>query len=67
MPAADNNLRFALAACLALAAVPVAAAEPEPEPGYGWMANYGKITAALVYDSTETAEDYSFALSCNNK
>ena len=30
------------------------------------MANYGQITAALVYGSTETAEDYSFALSCNN-
>ena len=27
----------------------------------------GKITAALVYGSTETAEDYSFALSCDNK
>lgn len=65
MPAADRPLRLALTACLALAAAPVAAAEPEP--GYGWMANSGQITAALVYGSTETAEDYSFALSCDNK
>jgi hypothetical protein len=67
MPPADRPVRLGLAACLALAAVPVAAADPEPEPGYGWMANYGQITAALVYGSTETAEDYSFAITCNNK
>jgi hypothetical protein len=67
MPTADKPVRVGLAACLALAAVPVAAAEPEPEPGFGWMANHGQISAALVYGSTETAEDYSFAISCNNK
>jgi hypothetical protein len=45
----------------------MAAAEPEPEPGCGWMANHGQISAALVYGSTETPEDYSFAITCNNK
>lgn len=67
MPTADRSVGIGLAVFLALAAGPVAAAEPEPEPGYGWMTNAGQITAALVYGSTETAEDYAFALSCNNK
>ncbi len=67
MPAAARPIRLALAACLALLAVQVAAAEPEPESDFAWMANYGQITSALVYGSTETPEDYSFAMSCNNK
>ena len=67
MPTAGRPVGIGLTVCLALAAGPAAAAEPEPEPGYGWMANSGQITAALVYSSTETAEDYAFALSCNNK
>jgi hypothetical protein len=66
MPGADSRVRLALAACVAWAA-PATALATEPEPGFGWMANSGQVTAALVYGSTETPEDYSFAMSCNNK
>jgi hypothetical protein len=31
------------------------------------MAHHGATNAVLVYGSTETGEDYSFAMSCNNK
>jgi hypothetical protein len=57
------------AAVMAIAAVPLLtfAAEPEPETGYAWMVNQGASDAAIVYGSTETPEDYSFAMSCNNK
>ncbi len=64
MPVADRPIRFALAACLALAA-PVAAAAPES--GFAWMVNHGEGNVTLVYGSTETGEDYSFYLFCNNK
>jgi hypothetical protein len=66
MPAADRPIRLALAACLALAA-PVTVAAAEPQPGFAWMVNYGEGNVTLVYGSTETGEDYSFYLSCNNK
>ena len=59
MPAADRPVR--LACGLSGSGRAVTAAAAEPEPGYGWMANHGQINAALVYGSTETAEDYSFA------
>lgn len=66
MPAADRPIRLALAACLALAA-PLTAAAAEPEPGFAWIANQYEGNASLVYGSTETGEDYSFFLSCNNQ
>jgi hypothetical protein len=66
MPAADRPIRLALAACLAFAA-PVAVAAAEPEPGFAWMVNQYEGNASLVYGSTETGEDYSFFVSCNNQ
>ena len=61
-----GRFRFALAACIALAA-PAKIAAAEPEPGFAWMVNHGEGNVTLVYGSTETGEDYSFAISCNNK
>ena len=66
MPAADRPIRLALAACLVFAA-PVAVTAAEPEPGFAWMVNHGEGNVTLVYGSTETGEDYSFFLSCDNK
>jgi hypothetical protein len=66
MPAADRPIRLALAACLAFAA-PVAVAAAGPEPGFAWMVNQYEGNASLVYGSTETGEDYSFFVSCNNQ
>jgi hypothetical protein len=37
------------------------------EPGFDWMVNQYEGNVSLVYGSTETGEDYAFALSCNNK
>jgi len=66
MPAAGSPLPFALAACLAMAA-PLTAGAAEPEPGFAWMANIFEDNASLVYGSTETGEDYLFALLCDNR
>jgi hypothetical protein len=44
-----------------------AAAAAEPEPGFAWMANTFEGNASLVYGSTETGEDYVFALLCDNR
>ena len=66
MPAADRPIRLALA-CLALAGPLAAAAAAEPQPGFAWMVNQYEGNASLVYGSTETGEDYSFFLSCNNQ
>jgi len=64
MLAAGSSISLALAACLALGA-PVTAVVAEP--GFAWLVNQGEGNATLVYGSTETGEDYSFFLSCNNK
>lgn len=66
MPAADRSLRLALAVSLALA-VPMAAAAAEAEPGFAWMVIPYEGNISLVYGSTESGEDYSFFLSCNNQ
>jgi len=66
MPAADKPLRLALAVSLALA-VPVAAAAAEAEPGFAWMVIPYEGNVSLVYGSTESGEDYSFFLSCDNQ
>ena len=66
MPAADRPIRLALAG-LALAGPLAAAAAAEPQPGFAWMVNQYEGNASLVYGSTETGEDYSFFLSCNNQ
>lgn len=66
MPAADKPLRLALAVSLALA-VPVAAAVAEAESGFAWMVIPYEGNVSLVYGSTESGEDYSFFLSCDNQ
>jgi hypothetical protein len=66
MPVAGSPVPFTLAACLAMAA-PLAAAAAEPEPGFAWMANAFEGNVSLVYGSTETGEDYVFALLCDNR
>jgi len=66
MRAADRPIRLALAVCLALA-VPVAIQAAGPEPGFAWMVNPYEGNVSLVYGSTETGEDYSFFVSCNNQ
>lgn len=67
MPVAGSLARFALAACLAMAAPLSAGATAEPEPGFAWMANIFEGNASLVFGSTETGEDYVFALLCDNR
>jgi len=46
-------------------AAPLAAAAAEPEPGFAWMANAFEGNVSLVYGSTETGEDFVFALLCD--
>ncbi|MBC8012663.1 MAG: hypothetical protein H7X74_01020, partial [Methyloceanibacter sp.] len=63
---AGSRIRFALAVSLALAAPLTAAGAAEPEAGFAWMANQFEGNASLAYASTETAEDFTFFLFCNN-
>ncbi len=67
MLAAGRPAGLALAACLALTMPPTDAAATEPEPGFAWMVSQYEGNVSLVYGSTETAEDFFFFLSCNNK
>lgn len=66
MLTAGSRAGFALAVCLALTA-PLAEAATEPEPGFAWMVSQYEGNVSLIYGSTETAEDFFFFLSCNNK
>jgi hypothetical protein len=67
MPAAGRLAGLALAACLALTMPLTDAAATEPEPGFAWMVSQYEGNVSLIYGSTETAEDFFFFLSCNNK
>ena len=37
------------------------------EPGFAWMVSPYEGNVSLIYGSTETGEDYSFFLSCDNQ
>jgi hypothetical protein len=65
MPA-GRAARLAAAGVLALAA-PLILGAGAPDPSFAWTVNQEGASVFLVYGSTETGEDYAFALSCNNK
>jgi len=63
MPA--GRVGFLLGLCL-LAAPLLPAAATETEPDFAWSAGAFDGNASLVYGSTETAEDLTFVLFCDN-
>jgi len=66
MQTAGRRFGFAFAVSLALAAPLAALAAMEPDPGYVWSTHQFEGNASLIYGSSETAEDFTFFLFCDN-
>lgn len=66
MQTAGRRFGFAFAVSLALAAPLAALAAMEPDPGYVWSNHQFEGNASLIYGSSETAEDFTFFLFCDN-